>query len=466
MPENRYLDEFIDSISESDFVIESDIKKAILQKTIKKIRRNKWFNFKSIAAACILLVVLSALIPNTPVNALYKKIFSFIPGVGIVQNPDGENLIKAALNEPVKVFDGNEFVEVKSAYITGKLLRIFIMTNVGSTDVGRFNNLADYKKYMAEISPRLYMIDSNEKIKSNHSVWTRPSFETQVYSIEASFILGEEDLDSRTFKFEIEGFSQMVEIVMSSVNSGTDPESMGNVAIIDNVMVFANVSRTNGILEVLLSSVTPEEFKNVRFHLYDHETQLFEQGIYVVDEDGNIYKPDDELRQKNNDNINNLYFNIPDDKDGLRLIIPQILYEKRRLVDLKTSIPEIGKERIINKELDFSGTKIIVEKASIITATDSFLHDEFKADYYLRIDASGLVGENKREMVVRVIPTVKVSDGGFYLSVSQCTSGELWDSSQKGYSITAFDELSPTKKIILNFDIECAMTGPWEINLK
>lgn len=469
MHKKRYLDEFIDNISESDFAIEAVMKKTILEKANKKIRKSKWAYLKSIAAACILLVALSAFIPNSPVNALCKRIFSFIPGVGIVQNSDGVNKIKAVLNEPVKVLSGDEFVEIKTAYITDNTLRISLKTNVGAVDAEEIEDSMEFKRFFAgETAPTLYLVGANGKTKSSHSVWGGPSFETRVYTMDASFILEEVSIISEVYKFEMAGFNQLIEIAMSPVNSVTNPESISNVAVIDNIMVFANISRGKGILEVLLSSVAPEEYKDIRFHLFDHEAQLFNSGVKVIDEDGMTYMPDEKLRENNNGNIGSLYFNIPDEARGLKLIVPQILYNKRNYENgIKISIPKIGHEKRINKKLDLPGSKIIIETASIVPVGDPLLPDGFREFDCLRIDAVAVVGNNKREMVLRIIPRIEVPDSGFgYNSTSQSSYAELWDSDQKGYSITSFDGLTSTKKILINFDVEYAMEGPWIINLK
>lgn len=469
MLKKRYLDEFTDNISEADFVIGAEMKKAILEKTCKKIRINKWFNFKSIAAACILLIALSAFIPNTPVNALCKKIFSFIPGIGIVQNSDGTNQIEAVLNEPIKVINDGEFVEIKTAYIMKNTLQISIKTNVGAVNVGDFDDPAKFKEFFAgETAPNLYLVRSKGKIKPNHSVWSGPSYETRVYSIKASFVLEEENINTQTFKFEMEDFDQVIEILMSPVNSDTSPESMGNVAVIDNIMVFANVSRENGILEVLLSSVAPNEYKDIRFHLFDNEAQLFESGVKVIDGEGITYTPDEDLQEKNNGGIDSLYFNIPDDVDDLKLIVPQILYNKKNSEEkVKIFISKFGEAKNINRELTLPGSKVTLDSVTLIHANDPILPEDFREYNCLRIDATAVMGENKREMVLRVLPRVEASEGSFgYKSVSQSTYAEIWDSSQKGYSITTFDELDSTKKVLLNFDVEYAMIGPWEINLK
>lgn len=279
-------------------------------------------------------------------------------------------------------------------------------------------------------------------------MWSGPSFETRVYSIDVIFNLDEESIINEVYKFEMAGFNKLIEITMSSVNSGTDPESVSNVAVIDNIMVFANISRGNGILEVLLSSVAPEEYNDIRFHLFDHEAQLFNNGIKVIDEDGMIYMPDEKLRENNNGNIGSLYFNIPDKVKGLKLVVPQILYNKRNYENgIKISMPKIEHEKKINKKLDLPGSNIIIETASVVPVGDPLLPDGFKEFDCLRIDAGAVVGDNKREMVLRVIPRVEVPDGSFgYNSTSQSSYAELWGSDQKGYSITSFDGLTSTKR--------------------
>lgn len=468
MPENRYLDTFTSGIKESDYIVDSEMKQKILNKTHRKIR--DWmFYLKRITVACIILAALSAFIPETPVNALCQKLFSFIPGIGIVQNSDETGLVKGVLDKPVKIVEGEQFVEIKSAYITDKTLRMSIKTNVGAVDAGEFTDVTEFKKFFAgETAPGIYLLSGNEKIKSSHSSWGGPSFETRVYSIDTNFYLGDAFIDKQVFKLELEGFNRVIEIALSPVNSGTTPETMGNVAIIDNVMVFVNINRQGDVLEVLLSSVAPEDYKDIRFHLFDHENQLFKSSIHIVDKDGNTYEPNDEMRKQNNSSMDNYYFVIPHDIHGLKLIVPQILYNKRNYEnDIKITMPKLGKEQKINIELDLSGSLILIEKASIIPSNDPLLPEEFKKYDCLKIDASAKVNNNARETVCRVIPNVEVPDGVFgYVMTSQSVNSELWDSNQRGYSLTVFEKMETTKKILLKFDVEYAMTGPWEFKIQ
>ena len=468
MSENKYLDAFTSGINASDYTADLTLKQKILQKTYRKIR-NGWYYFRRIAAACLILAVLSAFIPNTPVNALCQKLFSFIPGIGIVENTDHDGTIRCVLEKPIKVTDGEQFIEIKTAYLSDTALNLSIKTNVGAINAGEFKDPAEFKAFFAgETAPGLYLHTATGKMKSSHSVWSGPSFETRVYSVEASFYLDAQQADSQVFRLEMEGFSQSVEINMIPVSSGTSPETFGNVAIIDNVMIFANVSREGDVLEVLLSSVAPKEYKNIRFHLFDDEKRLFDGGVHLVDQEGNIYQPDEELRMLNNSNMNCFYFVVPEEKTELKLVLPQILYNRDYDGDdIKIAMPKVGKDKVLNKEWRLGEGILTLEKVTLISADDPLMPEEFKAFQGIKLDASYRAGANTRERVLRVLPDVEVPDSMIdYAMISQSTYAELWADKPGGYSITVFDDMETTKKIRLKFGVECATIGPWVITLE
>lgn len=468
MPENKYLDSFTDGIKESGFTIDSEMKRKILRRTHRKIR-NQWLGFKVTAAACIILAAVSAFIPNTAANAFCRRLFSFIPGLGVIENSEETGIVRSVLDNPVKVVDGEEFVEIKTAYIIDKTLSVSVNTNVGAAGAGEFEDPAEFKKFFAgETAPAFYLISGTEKIKSSRTSRTGPSFETRNYSMDAAFYFEDDYTGEKTFRFQMQGFDKEIEIVMTPVGAGASPESFGNTAVIDNVIVFADVKRDGGVLEVLLSSAAPKDFENISFHLSDSEKGLFESGVYMTDRDGELYLPNDELREKNNDSMNHFYFMIPADKEGLELVVPQILYSGTyRGTDMKISMPEPGREQKINKALDLPGSTVLIEKASIVPQNDPLLPEELRSFDCLRIDA-GAKNDGSREKVCRVIPDIEVRTGIFsgYMPVSQSTYAEHWNSVQKGYSLTSFEGLDSTRKISISFDVEYAMTGPWKIRIQ
>jgi hypothetical protein len=438
------------------------------ESTYKKIG-SRMFYAKRIAAAVIILALLSAFIPNTPVNALALRIFSFVPGLGIIQGTDEGGSIKSVLNEPVKVTEGDRFVEIKTAYITGRLMKVSIKTNVGSQDAEKYNDPAEFKEFFAgETAQEVYLLGTNGRIKSGHTVRSGASFETGVYSIEANFLLGGDDIDRKVFSLIVEGFNKEIKITLAQVNTDSSPEALGNAAVIDNVMILANVSRQDDVLEVLLSSVAPNDYQNIRFHLYDEEKQSFKDTVHITDKDGNNYLPDEETRLQNNADVIDLYFKIPQNKEGLKLVIPQILYARSyNKNDIKINMPEPGRDTKINKVLDLNGSVVTVEKASLIPSNDPILPADFKKSDCLRVDAVSRVGNNSRESVMRVVPNVEIPDGFFkFIGISQSANSELWTEEQRGYSLVAFEKMEKTKKILLKFDVEYVMSGPCEIEIR
>lgn len=468
MYENRYLDNFINSLEEADYKMDKEMKEKILKITHEKIRR-KWMSIRNIAAACVLFAALASFIPNTPVYALRQKLFSFIPGVGVVQSDSEDTTIRSVLGKPVKLVDGETFAEVKTAYIKGNSLIISAITNAGAVGAGKFEDPKEFKEFFAgETAPQLYLIDGENRIKPGQVVWGGPSLETRVYTMQAFFRLSEEDNEKGTFKLEIEGIKGQLQIALSPVKSNYEPEDMGNTAVVDNVMLFADISRQGSLLQVLLSSVAPNTFKNVRMHLFDDEKSIFESGIYLMDSDGVRYEEDEGLRKQNNGSYNTFFFNVPEHKKGLRLVVPQILYNKEyKERNIKIYMPKPGKNVVINKELNLGETILMVETASVVTAQDPLLPDEFRNNDCMRMDISVKPAVNSRETILRAWPQIEVPHNVFgYLGVSYSTYAQLWGSKQQsGYSLTYFDDMHKTKKIMLNFNIQCAMTGPWEIEI-
>ncbi|MEN6314704.1 MAG: hypothetical protein ABFD25_10695 [Clostridiaceae bacterium] len=477
MSENdkRYLDDFVKDLDVTGPDIDSRMKHRILDKTYKKLRYG-WFSVRNIAAACLLVFAVSAMIPNTPVNALCQKIFSFIPGVGVVQSNKGSGEIKSVLKEPVKITDGDEFIEIKTAYVKDNTLNVSAKTNVGAIDAGEFKDAAELKKFFSgETSPEIYLLSGNERHKSIQTQRSGPSFETRVYSINAGFTLNNDDLNMQTFKLELEGFDKTVEIKMSPAESGTVPQDLGRVAVIDDVMVFADINRTGNALEILLSAVAPKEYNNIRFSLFDIEKELFQNGVYIVDEEGSVYEADDEMRKQNSSDMNSFYFNIPQNKKGLKLVVPQILYTKQYYNgDIKINMPKKGKDAVINRQIDLNESTVQIEKASFIPANDPLLPDDFKPFDCLKIDAGASRQNNSREVICRVIPDIQVKRSmqlsdwmSGYIRVSNSVNAELWSrNKQRGYSIVQFENMDKAGKILLNFDVECAMIGPWEIEIE
>ncbi|HHY81897.1 MAG TPA: DUF4179 domain-containing protein [Clostridiales bacterium] len=487
MAEKRYLDEFLESYDVNKMSLngtcESDenpigrnsalqymddiMKQKIIMITKHKLQRRNLI-IRYAVAVCILLALLSSFIPNTPAYALRQKILSYIPGIGVVESMDETDIVTGVLAEPVKVTDDDKFVEIKSAFLRGNVLAITGLTNVGIKDAKHFDTVKEFKEfYSGETAPDIYLVQGHERTKAGQRIWTGPSYETSVYRTDAYFYIDNNKITD-TFVFEMDGFKKQIKILLTPAKTGMDPEEIGNAAVIDDVMIFAHSIREKDIVEVLISIVAPSDFKNPRSYLFDDEADLFKSGVYLTDQSGTRYEPDNELRKSRDSEINYFYFHVPEDRQGLKLVIPQIIFKRDyKENNIIISMPKENKETCINEKIQLGSHCISMDKASLIPAGSEILPGEFKAANCLMIEASATTEIGSRESVLRIIPDIQVMNSLFHLMpVSQSIYAEFWDLKlHSGYSLIHFDDLEETKKIIINFSAELSMTGPWEIQL-
>jgi hypothetical protein len=488
MAENRNLDEFIESLdtyemsfkeaggidrgttgrNTDSLYMDDCLKQKILKKTNRKLQRRKTF-IKYAAAACILLAVLSSFIPNTPVYALRQTILSYIPGIGVVENIDETNIIKGVLAEPVKVTDGDKFVEIRSAFLRGNVLKISGVTNIGAIDAKDLDNVEDIKEFFSreKAGPLIYLIQDNERTKDRHQVWAGPSRETRRYRFDAYFNLNE-DTPANSYLFEMDGLEKNIEIALSPVKASTTPEEIGNAAIIDDVMIFAHTIREKDLVVVLVSIVAPSEYKHPRSYLFHHEKEYFASGVYLTDQKGTRYEPDEDLRKSQDDEISSFYFHVPEDKEGLTLVVPQILFQRDyKENNIKITMPKKNKDTLIDKTIQLGSHNISLDQAALVPAGSEILPDGFKTADCLMLNASAATETSSRESVLRIVPHIQVMDSPFhFVQVSQAINAEFWDTKlHGGYSLISFDGMEETKKIMINFSAEFTMDGPWEIQL-
>lgn len=485
MAGNRYLDDFTakldinnpdvaavrevgpESVDAGLVGLNNTMKQKILQRTRRKVGRRAAIT-RYIAAAFIGLIIISYFTPNTPVFALRQAVLSFIPGIGVVRTDDDAGIITDVLASPVRVTDGEKFVEIRSGFIKGNIISISGLTDVGTLDPAALDSIEEFKRYYSEAAvPQIHLVQGDEKIKAGQVMWAGPSFETALYKINACFYLDQKAAGG-PYVFDLDGFDRPIEIFLAPAKSGSGLEEMGNGVVIDGVMAFANVTRDNNLVEALVSIVAPGEWQNPRGYLFDHERTLFESGVYLIDEEGARYEADEDLRRSRDSEIYTFYFHVPEDRKGLQLVIPQILFEyDYRENDLKIAAPR-GEKVVINKRVQLGDHTISFEQASLLTAGDEMLPEDLKPYGSLMIEAGATTENGSRESVLRIVPEIMLSGSGLGSPrrVSQSVYADPWGLEQSsGQSFVCFDDRQKAKKIIINFKLEVSMAGPWEIPL-
>lgn len=472
MSEAKHLDNFADTLNPAIYPISKNMKELILNKAKKRINQKR-YAVRMMIAACIVLLLISAFIPNTPVYALRQNIFSFIPGIGVIQENENGDRIVNVLQSPVKVTENNAFIEIHAAYATNDNLRIFARTNVGVPEISNIKEMKEQKRLLefaaGESSGIIYLVSSEEKIQAG-SMLTALNHEG-VTTVDATFPL-QNGMDLDKFCLEFEGFNQKIEIYMFPAASGSILDELGSVVQVDeNILIFADVQREGEVIEVLTTIIAPKEYEDLRMFLYDFERSLFHNDVHILDQGGNRYLPDDELRRLNNSGMNSLYFNVPQEKEGLRLVIPQILYTRGRLnngIEIQMNVPKPEEGITINKEFQLGDMSILIEQVSFVPAGHPLLPDEWRAHDVMKVDTRAEAIKETNEMICRIMPDVQINDRSVkWRWISQAVNGELWAlDDQRGYALVQFSELSADPKILMTFDVEFARKGPWVIELE
>lgn len=463
------LDKFTENIDPKVYNTDEEFKSGVIRKTNVRIGRRKCFqSIKGIAIVCLIVLAVSAFIPDTPVNALYKKIFSWVPGIGVVES-DEKNLVTGVLKENVTEKFEKEYVTVNSAYVQNGYMTVKVKTNVGLSDPDMLKK--DVLKFFAgELNPKLYLVNKEENIAPMNMLTTGASMEDGTYEIKAGYRLPEEIARLHQFTLMLEGFQPKVCITLTEAFSSTELKDMGNVTVIGEVHVFAELEREADTVKIRLNTVAPKELKDIRFKVFDFEQELFPNGIRLKDSHGQYYIPDQELEKANHADIHTFYFRVPADRKGLKLEIPQVLYSRRITEAYKIKRSNANEILQINKIFEAGENIITMETLELVPAGSEMLPDVFKESNCIKIRFSA---ENcldpGNEIICRVLPEFKVKTGllGDYKTVSQSLNAELWNvHDQTGYSICAVDHLEEYKHLSASFDIECAIISEVEMKLE
>lgn len=476
------FDHFIKNINESEYPLNKDINEMILCKAFQKIKeeehrqafsiqKNKFrlVSIRNATAACLALLLIYIFLSSSPVHALYQKIFSFIPGIGVIRSETEDSIIQSALNEPVRVSDDNAFLEIKSAYIVNNRLTVTISTNIGT---GHIRNMQDKKEILQYVSgetmPGIYLLYNGQKVKLTGYSAAGPSLETKIYTINGSFYLEDNTPADTVFQITMDGFDKFVDFQLSLVKNGITPESMGSTLTVHDIVIFANTDRNEDILSVTLSTVAPKIYRNLRFYLFDFEKELFGDCIYLLDQEGIQYHPDDDLRLLNNSGIHTFYFRIPSDREVIKIVIPQILYNRHNDAEIKINMPKMDSPIALQKELDLGESSLLLNNASMVPKHDPILPDEFYQYDCLKLDYHSIYPMGSIEKILRIIPNIHVPDGlTGYKRPSSAVNSELCPlEKNEGYTLINFEDMDKSKKIMITLDIEQAVMGPFELYIK
>lgn len=464
---NKHFDDFLESFNPSDDL--NDVKEEILNRTYEKIEEEptvfmRLMTFKNIVITSILMILLSGLIPSTPVNALYHSVFQRIPGYGVVETDD-DYYIKAASHDYVRIEEDDVFIEVRYVYIAEDYLTVSAVTNAKLSHISD----PDDKEAVLEAADgdrfgKLRVMINGVAIDMQGGSVAIGS--GAGYTTKGNFYLEGELKDIRTFEIGVEGMTKTATVVLHDVSSSDIPDALGSSLIIDDMIIFADLERVEDIAIVTMSIITPQSKKNARVYLHEYEEEFLKTPIVMRDESDQLYYSDREMRRQNFDDINRFYFIIPKESKKLELIIPQILYTETYDSQIVVGVPTEDRPVPVNESYIAGESNVTIDELVYLPKGQNDISDEFSDWARIMIKShSEPVGETD-ERIMRIRYNAFKKKMFEYEEIYYSTYSGLWPfDSQSGEFIFPSEEVGDAKRLKLNLEVEKALVGPFIIEL-
>ncbi|GAU78874.1 hypothetical protein [Fusibacter sp. 3D3] len=476
MFDKKYLDAYSEHVKAEfeDEHLEANAQERILEKTFKKIElssKGQKYRFKgikqkkkSIVVACFLLLILSGFINATPVNALYQSIFQFIPGFGIVKSEEDMSISRAT-TQSYRMASNGAFIEIKYAYVQNNSFVISALTNINyGSSMMTMDGTGERIGVSGKSKLGLYLLIDGEKTYASHYV-EASSYGTDVKKISGTFYL-EKALKTSIVTLGIDDFEAPIEIVLEEVKAGDAPDKLGNGLFIDDIFIFADLKREGDVAILNMSSVLPSEYRNLRFYLFDDEKAFYASSIQIIDSEGNGYYPNEKKRQYNNADIDTFYFDIPEHKTGLKVVIPQMIYDTKVMGEVKVKKPKLGEYIAVDQrykigeiELNFKGLAFVSKEndETLKAIGEDALRYDFEATYQA----------NSKQSVFQVFPEIKVKTGFEYARTNSMGIAPYWTSKQRaGCYYSVFDAQDKATKLSIEIKCSNVLIGPYELKIE
>ncbi len=414
--------------------------KRISKKTKTKIMKVKVNNIiNSLVAVLVISFIILAAIPNTPVNAFLKKTFSFIPGVGVIEQDDNQE-ITSILIKPVTYEKDGLFLDIYAAYIQGNTFHIKVESNIYNENSDEVRTKLQTSSFK-DISSDLYLYIGSKKIKQS-MLWGSEGI------FEASFLL--EDVPNNNEIYTI-GFTRSnltFDLAMTTIQTASDKDLIANWIVADDIIFFANMERKENDVSIIISHVTSRDLENLTYEWREYESELFSQPVHVIDEQGNIYKP---IKRPGNINryINTFFFDIPITSQELQIVIPQVLYTQKAEKDITVSIPKLDQIKKINEVIDNSAFEILLNQLE---------YEIINGKGNLKIDLSGKDNQIDDFTIIRRVVTkffTRKNIFSNFIMTSQSVNADIWRNLQ-GVVNGAYNDIKEKDKVKISFTIDYA----------
>jgi hypothetical protein len=314
------------------------------------------FRYQRIAVVAAVFAILFVAVGATPsVQAGLKKIFQYLPGIGMVQEGDPEQLTYVLEKPYVQTIDEGKLT------IDG-----IVLESNGTSITLRGVKIPEVKQFEAEINDRHYKFTAS--LLSSAGDWYG------TYNPERGTKVSVSD----TITLYING-TTIGPLKLVQPRSADDLEHLGSTDVHEGVSVTAFPTRLDdGIVRVQMISKLPE--LSLAINSYGVSPILKDSGLYVEDANG-----------KKAELVKSETLTYPSDfqfyelKDGVSpytVVVPYIEVLDREVFSKEVSIPlpDVGREQIIDVPAEVSGFPVRFTRIKRTTETTVELEIDVQFD--------------------------------------------------------------------------------------
>jgi len=355
------LDEKLDPQMEMNIDMETrkKIKNLVFEKTGLR-KRKKALHIRLATVISIAIVAVFILLFSVDFNnviAAIGKIYSFIPGYGIIENNDRIEFVIDGEN----IYDENDhtIIFLQNAVATKDTICVFLeLTQKNSKKDFSKEKQIERKNSLKQPAVFLYAGEKQYKPGPMNTVsGSGPTSNTI-----ANFKLAASDINDQTsYRIEYPDYYLTLVFKLKKHDNFDALEEIGPTGYHNNISITAVAMEKDGRLEVNLYPINKSRY---RIKSFANKQGYLGQDLYLQTNKGiKTYTASDGYKSPDS----KFYFDIlPDEKDFV-LKIHYLLVESDEYQNIALRIPPIREKLVINKEIRFKDSTMIIMDVERLT---------------------------------------------------------------------------------------------------
>ncbi|MEL7567506.1 MAG: hypothetical protein AAGU27_21880 [Dehalobacterium sp.] len=337
----KEIDRLLDSQMEMDIDMETrnKIKNLVFEKTgLKKRKKALHISLATASIAIVAVFILLFSVDFNNVIAAIGKIYSFIPGYGIIENNDRIEFVIDGEN----IYDENDntIAFLQNAVATKDTICVFL-------ELTQKNFEKDFFKVKQSLKqPTIFLYAGEKQYKSGGMNTVSGSGPTS--NTIANFKLAASDINNQTsYRIEYPDYHLSLVFKLKKHDNFDALEEIGPTGYHKNISITAVAIQKDGRLEVNLYPINKSEYRINSFankpgYLGKELCLQTNKGIKTYTASDGYTSPDSKF-----------YFDVLPDENEFVLKIPYLVVESNEYQNIALKIPPKGEKLVINKEIRF-----------------------------------------------------------------------------------------------------------------